>query len=76
MQFLNLIFITLTYCIGLSLAESASSSDSLARRDADQHAVDNNDNDQGSTTYNGVEVPAMLMLNGENLADEIKTGYW
>ena len=68
-------FVTACF-FGLFIVQSLSYTGKLARRDNDEVAVSSNENEQGSTTYNGVKVPAMMMLNGETFADDIKTGYW
>ena len=75
MLLLNFALILLFGCAGLSLAVSEISSDRLARRDAEENVV-TKENSEESTIYNGVEVPAMSMLNGETLTDDIKHGYW
>ena len=74
MLLFNFAFVLLFGCAGLSLAASELSSDRHARRDAEENVV--TENSQESTMYNGIEVPAMSMLNGETLTDDIKHGYW
>ena len=76
MLFSNVVIAVLTYCAGLSVAARDKPAGHLSRRDADNNAADNIENEQASTTYNGIEVPVMTMLNGETLNDDIKGGYW
>ena len=76
MQLLNLFLIPILSIACSRSAVSASMPGEIARRNAEEIAVGSDDSVQTSTTYNGVEVPPMPMLNGETFNDDIKTGYW
>ena len=76
MRLLYLFLITILNFISLYSAVSVSAPNGLNRRDGDETAVSNDESERKSTIVNGVEVPPMLMLNGETFTDDIKTGYW
>lgn len=76
MRLFVLSLITILHVVGLCSSVSTSFSGELIRRDAEEIAVTDDDSGPKSTTYNGVEVPSMPMLQGETFNDEIKSGYW
>ena len=39
-------------------------------------ATEGDDNSNGSTVFNGMDVPSMKDLSGESFDEEIQDGYW